>query len=150
MSWLKKIWNDSVWSKVIATLLTPYFLAALTAIIGFFSDKGYKQQLLDILNISISLWILPLVVVVTIVIAILYKKYKDKNDIENSIVRHTGPYVTFKDKPQEQCYCAVCWDGNHRKVQLPHYFGDTFKCPVCGSEGAYDFEEKTTPYHHLL
>lgn len=148
MSWLKKIWNDSVWSKVIAALIAPYILAAVAAIKGFFSAKGYKQQLIDILNVSVSLWILPLVIILTIVIIILIKRYQEKNDIEKSVIRHTGPYITFRNQPQGQCYCAVCWDDNHKKVQLPHYAYDDFKCPKCGNTGCYDSDESEEPFEN--
>lgn len=150
MSWLKKIWNDSVWSQVIATLLAPYVLAALAAITGFFTDKGYKQQLLDILNIGIPLWVLPLVVIVTVVVMILYRRHKEKKNVEKSVIRHRGPYITFKGKPQDQCFCAVCWDNNHRKVQLPHLYPNTFKCPVCNNEGGYEAEQKESSYPYIM
>ena len=61
-----------------------------------------------------------------------------------------GPYITFKDQPQEQRYYAVCWDTKHVKVQLPHYFDDTFKCPICHNEGAYDYEKKAPTYPPIM
>lgn len=133
---IKKIWNDSVASKVIATFLSPYVIIALAAIIGFFKETGYWADLKRILlyNVSIPVWIIPLIIAVLFyAIQWVTKKKEDKN-----VIRHKGPYITFKGCPQDQCYCAVCWDNNHNKVQLPHYYGDTFKCPICKSEACYD------------
>lgn len=147
MKLLKKIWNDSVWSKIIAVILSPYVLAALVSIKGFFNEKGYWDFLKSFLTIECPIWILPIVALVAVIIVMAIVKYKNKHDIEKSVIRHQGPYITFIDKPQDQCYCSVCWDDGHKKVQLPHFYGDTFKCPKCNSEGCYDVEKKTPPYH---
>jgi len=140
MGIIKKIWNDSVWSKVIATIIAPYVIALLAAVKGFFDESGYLTSLNEILGyvVGLPVWLIPIIIVAVIYLTWFVIKHREKNDLEKSVLRHQGPYITFKDQPQDQCYCAVCWDTKHEKVQLPHYYGDTFKCPKCGSDGCYD------------
>lgn len=141
MGIIKKLWNDSVWSKVIATIIAPYVIALLAAVKGFFDENGYLTSLKEILGyvVGVPVWLIPIIIVAVSYLTWLVIKHKEKNDMERSVIRHQGPYITFKDRPQDQCYCAVCWDTKHEKVQLPHYYGDTFKCPKCGSDGCYDY-----------
>lgn len=148
--WFSKIWKDPVWSKVIAVIITPYVIALLAAIKGFFNDKGYWADLKEILNIGIPLWCAPLFIAFTILCVLMYVQYRRNHDAENSVIRHQGPYITFKDQPQDQCYCAVCWDTEKQKVQLPHYYDDTFKCTKCGNEGAYDYEKEAPTYPPIM
>lgn len=61
--WLKKLWIDSVWSKVIAALLLPYFVALVAAVKGFLSEKRYIGQVHDIQCIDIPLWTVPFIIV---------------------------------------------------------------------------------------
>jgi len=140
MGIIKKIWNDSVWSKVIATIIAPYVIALLAAVKGFFDESGYLTSLNEILGyvVGLPVWLIPIIIVAVIYLTWFVIKHREKNDLEKSVLRHQGPYIPFKDQPQDQCYCAVCWDTKHEKVQLPHYYGDTFKCPKCGSDGCYD------------
>lgn len=141
MGIIKKIWNDSVWSKVIATIIAPYVIALLAAVKGFFDENGYLTSLKEIMGyvVGVPVWLIPIIIVAVSYLTWLVIKHREKNDMERSVIRHQGPYITFKDRPQDQCYCAVCWDTKHEKVQLPHYYGDTFKCPKCGSDGCYDY-----------
>jgi hypothetical protein len=141
MGIIKKLWNDSVWSKVIATIIAPYVIALLAAVKGFFDENGYLTSLKEILGyvVGVPVWLIPIIIVAVSYLTWLVIKHREKNDMERSVIRHQGPYITFKDRPQDQCYCAVCWDTKHEKVQLPHYYGDTFKCPKCGSDGCYDY-----------
>lgn len=148
MGIIKKIWNDSVWSKVIATIIAPYVIAFLVAIKGFFDESGYLASLKQLLGyaIEVSVWLIPVIIVAVSYLTWLFIRIRQKNHIEKSVIRHQGPYITFKDQLQDQCYCAVCWDTKREKVQLPHYYGDTFKCPKCGSEAAYDYDKKAPSY----
>ena len=149
MNFIKKIWNDSVWSKVIATIISPYVLAALISVKGLFDGKGYLSSLEKILTIDCPIWVFPLVVLITILVVLTAIRYKKNHDVEKSVIRHQGPYITFKESPQDQCYCSVCWDDGHKKVQLPHYYDNTFKCPKCNSEGSYDVEKKEPLYSSI-
>ena len=152
MGIIKKVWKDPVGSKVIAVIISPYALALITAIKGFFNETGYITSLKNILMYSVSVpaWLIPIIILVTIYLTLFYVQFKERRSIDKSVKRHQGPYITFKDQPQDQCYCAVCWDTKHEKVQLPHYYDDTFKCPKCKSEGAYDYEKKTPSYPSIM
>ena len=152
MGIIKKIWNDPVGSKVIAVIISPYVLALLAAIKGFFNEIGYIASLKNLLfySVGIPVWLIPIIILVIIYITLLYVQYRSNTNIEKNVIRHQGPYITFKDQPQEQRYCAVCWDTKHVKVQLPHYFDDTFKCPICHNEGAYDSEKKAPTYPPIM
>lgn len=52
---IKKIWNDSVASKVIATFLSSYVIIALAAIKGFFKETGYWADLKSILLYNVCI-----------------------------------------------------------------------------------------------
>lgn len=149
---IKNIWKDPVGSKVIAVIISPYVLALLAAIKGFFDESGYLTSLKEILGcaIGVPVWLIPLIIATVSYLTWFIIKRREKNDIEKSVIRHQGPYITFQDQPQGQCYCAVCWDTKREKVQLPHYYGDTFKCPKCGSEAAYDYEKKAPSYPPIM
>lgn len=148
MGLIKKVWKDPVGSKVIVIIITPYVVALVAAIKGFFDKSGYWTDLKGLLCYKVGLpaWCLPIIIAATIYFTLKYVQYRKKRDIENSVIRHQGPYITFKDQPQEQCYCANCWDINHEKVQLPHYYANTFKCARCNNEGAYDDDKKAPSY----
>jgi len=152
MSIIKKIWNDSVWSKVIATIVAPYVIAILVALKGFFDESGYLASFKQILGYAIEMpvWLIPIIFLAVIYLTWLIIKHRQNKYIEKNVIRHQGPYITFKDQSQDQCYCAVCWDTKHEKVQLPHYYGDTFKCPKCSSEGCYDHEKKAPSYPPIM
>lgn len=152
MGIIEKIWKDPVGSKVIAVIISPYFLALLAAIKGFFNENGYMITLKNILfySVGVPVWLIPIIILVTIYITLLYVQFRANKNIERNVIRHQGPYITFKDQPQDQCYCAVCWDTEKQKVQLPHYYGDTFKCTKCGNEGAYDYEKKAPTYPPIM
>lgn len=152
MGLIKKIWKDPVGSKVIAVIISPYVLALFAAIKGFFDKTGYFVSLKDLLvySVGIPAWLIPIIILVTIYITLLYVQFRTNRNVEKSVIHHQGPYITFKDQPQNQCYCAVCWDTKHEKVQLPHYYDDTFKCPKCGSDGCYDYEKKAPAYPPIM
>lgn len=148
MELLKKIWKDSVGSQVIVIIMTPYIIALLTAIKGFFNDSGYWADLKGILcyKVGLPVWCLPIIIGATVFITLKCVQWRKRRDIDNSVIRHQGPYITFQDQPQDQCYCANCWNLHREKVQLPHYYDDTFECAKCKSKGAYDVEKKSPSY----
>lgn len=45
MGLIKKVWKDPVGSKVIVIIITPYVVALVAAIKGFFDKSGYWTDL---------------------------------------------------------------------------------------------------------
>ena len=68
------------------------------------------------------------------------RKLKEENfelkklkDIEEKIIRHSQPYITFKDDEHQFKYCAICWGDKEKVIQLRELDADTFYCKLCGN-----------------
>lgn len=61
---------------------------------------------------------------------------KKKRDLDEQIVRHKSPYITLLGKPQNICYCAVCWGKSHSLIQMgvsKDIISYHFYCRDCGN-----------------
>lgn len=135
------VWKDSVWSKVIATIIMPYILLALGAIKSIFTDDKYWAVLCNMLNYGIPSWIVILVLWLIAWGVYVYLIYKKKQNIrqKQEVIRYNSPFITFKNESTKQRYCANCWENEHKKVQLSADVYDCFECPCCHTVG--NFEE---------
>lgn len=61
---------------------------------------------------------------------------RKKLDLEATIVRHNGLYVTLEGN-ENIFYCSHCWDSERKLIQMFRENGK-YRCPHCYIEGAYD------------
>lgn len=57
---------------------------------------------------------------------------------EEKIVRHKQPYITLQDDAQLLKYCGICWDSEHKLIQMRESadWNDTYiklRCHKCGN-----------------
>lgn len=60
--------------------------------------------------------------------------------VEERIVRHAQPYITFDDDDKNMKFCAVCWDNNRKLIQMKEMVEGigsanwiTYRCNICNS-----------------
>lgn len=148
------VWKDSVWSKVIATIITPYILLSLGAIQSIFTDEMYWAVFRDMLNYDIPLWCIILIFWLIAWGIYAYLIYKKKQSIrkQQEVIHYKSPFITFKNESTKQRYCANCWENDHKKVQLNEDLYECFECPCCHTVG--NFEEvaerhRTDPFANI-
>lgn len=61
---------------------------------------------------------------------------RKKLDLEATIVRHNGLYVTLEGN-ENILYCSHCWDSERKLIQMFTENGK-YRCPHCNIEGVYD------------
>lgn len=147
IKFFRQIWNDSVWSKVIATIIFPYILLALGALKSIFTDETYIKALCKVLSYDIPLWFVILLIwtIVWIVYAIyIWMKHKELKK-QQEVIHYKNPFITFKNESTYLRYCANCWENDHKRVQLTNDCFDSFECPVCHTKG--NFEELEERHH---
>ena len=57
---------------------------------------------------------------------------------EEKIVRHKQPYITLQDDAQLLKYCGICWDSEHKLIQMRESadWNDAYvklRCHKCGN-----------------
>lgn len=70
MGWLKKIWNDPVWSKVIAGVILAVGAAAYSVIKGWISDaETIPEVLQSVFAYKINIWVALVILILTLIIS---------------------------------------------------------------------------------
>lgn len=143
---LKKLWKDSVWSKIIATILTPYIILVIGALKSIFTDDNFLQALTHIFNFGIPLWIV--ILIFWVIGWGLYALYKFRN--RKQVIHYKSPFITFKNESTEHRYCANCWENEGTKVQLNANYFDCFECPKCHTTGNFsELSKKHSSESHV-
>lgn len=70
---------------------------------------------------------------------------KKGKSIEDRICRHYNPYLTLVDDKPELKYCSVCWDNEHKLIQMREQTESmsnstwkSLRCHKCGNRCQLD------------
>ena len=109
MGLIKKIWKDPVGSKVIAVIISPYVLALFAAIKGFFDKSGYFVSLKDLLvySVGIPAWLIPIIILVTIYITLLYVQFRTNRNVEKCHSPSRAIYYLQRPAAKPVLLCCV-------------------------------------------
>lgn len=124
---IKRIWNDPVWSKVIATIIVAALGALCSLSKGWLSEtETVSEAFKTIFCFKFNVWITGLILIVIFVAKDLIKQYKEK--------QKTAPLPPFvndfvKGRYQNQIWK---WHWEWNSIDKFYYIVDlNIECPNC-------------------
>jgi len=132
------IWNDPVWSKVIAAVIFAVITIIATTISAKVNDISFTEAWNKFWTLKVELWLLALVTVVLFLLFVLIKRKKmNFLNYTQGTWRNTKWQWAWKKDPQTKKYrifnlntlCPKCQKG---LFTSPGFYSREYKCAQCG------------------
>lgn len=76
MNWIKKIWKDPVWSKVISALIIAILTSGYASVVAHITKTGFCETIKSMFESHALLWCIVLAVLAILIIYGAFVKYK--------------------------------------------------------------------------
>lgn len=149
MDWIKKVWNDPVWSKVIAGVILAVGAAVYSVVKGWLSDTETISDVLQVVfTYKVNIWLALAAIILFLIISVARSNKKDedipvppfvKDFTENFYINHVWTWRWQWSTTEHFYYiedlgirCSNCKNGKMTEGQ------EGYMCAKCGGVVPYE------------
>lgn len=130
MSWLKKIWNDPVGSKVISGIILAMLGVAYSAVKAWLvGGKSVQENLAIVFGYKVNVWIALACLLIILAVTGIVKRKKEKKEKEKD-----PPLPPFVNDFTEGMYQGQRWKWRWQWSESNSFYymeGLSIVCPAC-------------------